>query len=249
MPIPLECPACSRSYQVRDEFANRTIQCKSCGESMTVPAAPPSRVKSPASRGSDLPAAPADDWAQAFGSGGNARPKSASRPSPGRSAPGSRSRRESTDDADEDVDPPVARRSLHKKSRSPLIWVVVGLSILVSAGALGIGVWFGMQRRQANTAPGPGGFPSGVPGNNGFPGQNPGQPFPSIDNPRPDFAPPDIPRPPFPVPDFPRPRAPRPPATSPPTPPQPTTGPVGPNLKEDPNRPGGFPASPGGVPQ
>jgi len=246
MPIPLDCPACSRVYQVRDEFANRTIHCKSCGAAMTVPAAPPSPVKLPASRGGDLPTAPEDDWAKAFGSGGNARPKSASRTGPGRSAPGARPRRESADDPDEDVDPPVARRSLHQKSRSPLIWLVVGLSILGSAGALGIGVWFGMQRRQANTTPGPGGFPSGIPGNNAFPGQIPGQSFPPIDIPRPDFPQPEIPRPPFPVPDFPGPGGPRPPSS---TPPQPRTGPVGPNLKEDPNRPGGFPASPTGVPR
>jgi hypothetical protein len=246
MPIPLVCPACSRSYQVRDEFANRTIQCKSCGEAMTVPAAAPA-VEAPRRGTPGAATAPADDWAKAFGTGATPRRQTASRARPPNGSSTSRSRRETSRDLDdEEGEAPTPSRSLRKQSRSPLLWVVVGLSILGSMGALGIGVWFGIQRRQANTATGPGGFPAGVPGNNSIPGQIPGQSFPPIDIRPPDFAPPDIPRPPFPVPDFPRPGGPRPPSG---TPPQPNTGPVGPNLKEDPNRPGGFPATPGGVRQ
>ncbi len=271
MPIPVDCPACSRSYQVRDDFATRTIHCKSCGEAMTVPAAAPLSVKSPAVRGDDSAAGAQDEWAKAFGTGGTSRGKSGSRAGsgssglgsagrgrsgPGRSGVGA-GRRESVADRDEEEedDRPVVRRSLRGKSRrSPMVWVVVGLSILASVAALGVGVMFGIMRRQANTAPGPGGFPVGIPGNNPMPGGPPNPTFPSIDIPRPDFTPPDFtppvmpPLPTIPPPPFPRREIPR-PGTTPPGTPQPSTGPVGPNLKEDPNRPGGFPAAPGGAPR
>jgi hypothetical protein len=269
MPIPVDCPACSRSYQVRDEFANRTIHCKSCGEVMTVPAVSPSSRKSSALPLAGSAASSEDDWAKAFGGGGTPRAKSVSRSGPVRSEPGrsgldrsgagrsagGSGRRESFEDRDEDDDRPMVRRSLRSSSRrSPLLWVVVGLSILAGVGALGIGVMFGMQRRQANTTPGPGGFPMGIPGNNSVPGQPPNPTFPSIDIPRPDFTPPDFtppgipPLPNIPPPPFPGREVPR-PDTSRPSAPQPSTGPVGPNLKEDPNRPGGFPATPGAAPR
>ena len=145
-----------------------------------------------------------------------------------------------------------------------MVWVLVAISILSVVGALGLGVMFGIMRRQSNTAPGPGGFPMGIPGNNSMPGGPPNPTFPSTDIPRPDFTAPDFtpreftppdfappampPLPTIPPPPFPRREVPR-PGTTPPGTSQPSTGPVGPNLKEDPNRPGGFPAAPGGAPR
>lgn len=38
MPISVTCRNCDESYTVRDENAGRTFKCKSCGESVTVPA-------------------------------------------------------------------------------------------------------------------------------------------------------------------------------------------------------------------
>ena len=179
MPIPLVCPACSRSYQVREQFANRTIQCKSCGEPMTVP---PTTSGDLNEAGADTQDAPGDDWARAFGNSSAAR-KAGSR----RASLTGRSSRPANRDDDGDLDDSAIPRgdrkvrSLRGKSgTSPVVWVLVGLSILASAGALGIGLWFGMQRRaQTAPSPGPGGFPGQFPGNNQVPGQfpmPPGQP-------------------------------------------------------------------------
>lgn len=224
---------------MREEFANRTIHCKSCGEAMTVPPARPAAVKSPAPSVASSRTTADDDWSKAFGGSGKGRSQAASRTGPGRAASGRGRSREAFDEPDEEGDQPPARRSLRGASRrSPMVWVLVAISILSVVGALGLGVMFGIMRRQSNTAPGPGGFPIGIPGNNSVPGQS----FPPTDVRPPDLLPPQMPSPPFPVPPFPRQGMPSPPSS---TPPQPSTGPVGPNLKEDPNRPGGFPALPG----
>jgi len=185
MPIPVVCSACSRSYQVREEFANRTIQCKSCGEPMTVPASPADDREEPSGRTGATRSEPADDWAQAFGgaSGGSRKggPRKAS--SAGRAGRSSRSRDDLDDDEGEFTRGEKKVRSLRGKSgTSPLVWVLVGLSVLATFFALGLGVWFGMQRRtQTAPAPGPGGFP----GNNPVPGQLPIPPGPAPINPGP----------------------------------------------------------------
>ena len=240
---------------MREEFANRTIHCKSCGEAMTVPPARPAAVKSPAPSVASSRTTADDDWSKAFGGSGKGRSQAASRTGPGRAASGRGRSREAFDEPDEEGDQPPARRSLRGASRrSPMVWVLVAISILSVVGALGLGVMFGIMRRQSNTAPGPGGFPMGIPGNNSMPGGPPNPTFPSTDIPRPDFTPPDFappvmpPLPTIPPPPFPRREVPR-PGTTPPGTSQPSTGPVGPNLKEDPNRPGGFPAAPGGAPR
>jgi hypothetical protein len=260
MPISLDCPACSRSYQVREEFANRTIHCKSCGEAMIVPPARPAAVKSPAPSVASSRTTADDDWSKAFGGSGKGRSHAASRTGPGRAASGRGRSRETFDEPDEEGDQLPSRRSLRGASRrSPMVWVLVAISILSVVGALGLGVMFGIMRRQSNTAPGPGGFPGGFPGNSSIPGVPPAPSIPRPDftapdfTPReftpPDFAPPAMPPlPTIPPPPFPRREVPR-PGTTPPGTSQPSTGPVGPNLKEDPNRPGGFPAAPGGAPR
>jgi hypothetical protein len=39
MPIRLRCPQCSKEYQVADQYAGSQAKCKSCGATMSIPAA------------------------------------------------------------------------------------------------------------------------------------------------------------------------------------------------------------------
>ena len=37
MPIPIQCPACQRQYNVGDNLAGKKVKCRECGESIPVP--------------------------------------------------------------------------------------------------------------------------------------------------------------------------------------------------------------------
>jgi hypothetical protein len=37
MAIDVTCPACGKEFSARDDFAGRTVKCKSCGGKITIP--------------------------------------------------------------------------------------------------------------------------------------------------------------------------------------------------------------------
>lgn len=126
MPIAVTCPSCDSNFNVKDIYAGKRAKCPSCGEPMSIPAAPPARAASPVARpvvaGKPKPVVDDDESDEPVRPTRKRRDEEDEEPVSPKRKRGARSR----DDADE--------KPKKKGSALPLILGVVGGVVVLGGG-------------------------------------------------------------------------------------------------------------------